>query len=218
MQRNWFLALISALTMILVPSALLADITKLQKVTQSNGQELTLNGMGMWKRAGNDMFIAALYLPSPSGDVNAINYEKIPKRVEIRVVEDSIHKASFMQMWREYISINTPRENRSKINKDILGFIKSFKGKLLKGDRLIIDFLPGSGVYVLLNGNQINRIENDKLAEVIVNALVGERPITPEFKKGLLGGNSTKVSIQLTQTFAGLEPDSQRIAQTRSWR
>jgi len=218
MQKLCSLGLFIAITLVMLSSNVSADVSKIQKITQSNGQELSLNGMGMWQRSQNDLFVAALYLPSRSKDISAINYEKIPKRVEIKISADTIHKSSFVQMWREFMSINTPKEERRGVNKDILRFLKAFKGKLVKGDYLIFDYLPNSGLYVLINGHQIAQIDNKKLIEVIINALVGQRPVTPEFKQGLLGDNSTQVSIKLTKQFLSLEPNNDRIMETKGWK
>jgi hypothetical protein len=183
-----------------------AGFTNSAKITQKSGQELVLNGMGAWKDSGNDIFFAALYLPSKSADVGAIAYGGIPKRFELRIATRSIRPRRFAQMWGEYIAINNDREEWKASTADMIKFNKFFNKKLVRGDQVVLDFIPNTGLHVSINGVEKGVIKNIKLMQLIVYAWLGERPITPQFKAGLMGANSAVDAIQLQEDYEALKP------------
>ncbi len=190
-----------------------ADVTK---TTLSNGQELQLNGFGAWRSNFRDLFISALYVERKVSTRQAALDESMAKRMEIHLLA-KLRPRRFGQIWREYIAINNDRGEWSGMSVDILRFINIFKDNLNTGDVILIDYLPNQAIEVFVNGNKAGEVANPKLMKVLLNAWLGDRPVTPQYKQGLLGQDTRASQTELANTFSIIVPTDGRIAETKNW-
>jgi len=183
---------------------------------QSSGAELVLNGLGAWKSNRRDLFISALYLDKKTTSVDAVLDSAVAKRMEMHFLA-KLRPRRFGQMWREFIAINNPKETWASQSVDILRFINLFKDALITGDVIIVDYIPNDKIIVSVNGNLAGEVSNPELIKLLVNAWLGSRPISPQYKQGLLGQASASEQAELESTFKILEPTDGRIAETKNW-
>lgn len=71
---------------------------------------------------------------------------------------------------------------------DELSAIMSALGEAKKGSVIALDFVPGSGTRVLVNGaTQGKPIAGDEFYRALLRIWLGDRPVDGDLKKGLLG-------------------------------
>jgi hypothetical protein len=59
---------------------------------------------------------------------------------------------------------------------------------VVKGDSITIDYFPGEGTRVFINGVEKGRIAGADFNRALLKIWLGEDPVAEDLKKGLLGG------------------------------
>jgi periplasmic protein TonB len=188
-----------------------------EQVTGINGQSLVLNGVGVWKKSRKEIFLSALYLPNKSTSANDILSLNEDKHLEIRILARKIRPRRFAQILREYIVINNSKQDLSSVSLSILEFINMFKGNLKTGDIIAMDYIANERLEVRINGSLMGEINEAGLVVAILNSWIGQTPVTPEFKDGIMGKIPADTLSSLLASFSILEPSEGRIAETKSW-
>jgi periplasmic protein TonB len=188
-----------------------------EQVTGINGQSLVLNGVGVWKKSSKEIFLSALYLPYKSTSANDILSLNSDKHLEIRILARKIRPRRFAQILREYIVINNSKQDLSSLSLSILEFINMFKGNLKTGDIIAMDYIANDRLEVRINGSLMGQIKKAGLIAAILNSWIGQTPVTPEFKDGIMGKVPADTLSSLLASFSILEPSEGRVAETKSW-
>ena len=74
------------------------------------------------------------------------------------------------------------------------GKIKEFNsvlnavGNAKKGDVINIDYLPGAGTRVSLNGDNKGTVAGEDFNRALLKVWLGGKPVDADLKKGMLGG------------------------------
>lgn len=152
--------------------------------------ELVLNGVALHQELNTDYFLAGLYLPVASNDAAEILTMKGQKRMEMRVTFDNFSPRKFAGLWRDSIVINNSPADIEKFGPDILRFASVMKGKLVRGDQVVIEQVPGATV-VSVNGIELARFSPDFLP-LLLRTWIGPRPASSDFKKDLLNKGVVK--------------------------
>ncbi len=214
--KSLLLATATAVALFLSASTLQAA-ENIQTSTTDDGQELILNGIGRAKQLSDSFFIGALYLQQPFRSVDNITYINNYKRMQLRIASKRVSARRFAQYWKEVISINSPRNVWEPQVKDVLAFTAFFKKALKKGDIVDLDYIPGTGTFINVNGVTIGRIRNPGFYNLLIMTWLGNRPPNEQFKLGVMGGNDGDTAIKLQREFISLTPTSKRIAETKAW-
>jgi hypothetical protein len=162
---------------------------KLPDRTKIGTSELVLNGAGLRKKVFFKVYIASLYLTekktSPA-EVLALNG---PKRVSITLMR-ALPAQDLVDALNDGIRDNSsPEELRTlkgRFDELTATMLAVRQGK--KGDVITVDWLPGAGTRVLVNGEPKGKpIPGEDVYRALLKTWLGEHPSSARLKKSLLG-------------------------------
>ena len=155
---------------------------------QLDGGKLALNGLGLRQATAFkvNVYVAALYVASPSGDAGAILGASTPKQLVLNFVRD-VGAADLNKAWDEGFENNNAKEQLPALHDRIAKF-KATMADMKKGQRLTFMHKPGAGIQVDVNGTVKATIEGDDFARALLSIWLGSKPPNPGLKTGLLGG------------------------------
>lgn len=163
---------------------------KFEPTVQLGGQTLTLNGVGLRKRAIFKVYVNGLYVPQKSGDAAVIINEKGPRRASLRMLRD-VDADTFASSFADGIKSNSSEAQLAALKPQIDAFIAMMKssGEAKKGDVINFDYTPEGGTRVTVNGQpRGNAIPGNEFYAAVMRIWLGDKPVDDGLKKGLLGG------------------------------
>lgn len=174
-----------------------------------------LNGLAPHTELGQDQFLAALYVDSPSTSPSTLLSANEHKRMELRITARRLSTRRFNSLWIEGMAINVPSSLLTKHADNMVKFTKLFKGRLVAGDNLVIDTAPGEGTQVSLNGVELGQIFGDGFFELLLRTWIGSVPLSSDFRDMILIGG--EVDADLIARFQSITPQEGRVATIESW-
>jgi hypothetical protein len=186
--RAWLLGL---MFFCLAPVTHAAEVggVKLDERTSVGASELVLNGAGLRKRAFFRVYVAGLYLTERRASPQEILALRGPKRVSITLMRD-LTARELVDALKDGIRRNSTSGEQQAVN----GRIDELVANLLavpqgrKGDVLTVDWHPGAGTQVVLNGDvKSAAIPGEDLYHALLKVWLGEHPTSEALKKALLG-------------------------------
>jgi hypothetical protein len=191
MKRIFLLILLATLS--LNARALEVAGVKVPEKMQSGGQSLVLNGAGSRFMAGVfHVYVIALYLPETRHSVAEILAEEKNRNVTIWFLAPLGVKATSEQLLdatSKLMSENMPAEELKKLDASwkqfaaLVGSVKEFKN----GDQLAVDYQPGKGMRVSMNGKELGSIADAGFMRAFLLVWLGEQPAQVDLKDRLLG-------------------------------
>jgi chalcone isomerase-like protein len=151
--------------------------------------DLTLNGVGLRAVAWLKGYAAGLYLPQKASTAAAAIAQKGPKRVQLKMMVD-VGSEEFQKAWDKGMTRNHSPAEYEPMKERIAKFSAAIAaiGKLKKGDVIDLDFLPGKGLQMSLNGRPRGEIvPGEDLYAGLLKIFVGNVPVDARLKAGLLG-------------------------------
>lgn len=147
---------------------------------------LVLNGLGLRQATmlNVSVYVAALYVASPSSDPHVILGSNTPKELSLRFVRD-VGASDLKKAWDEGFAKNARAELpalKARIEK-----LKSLTPDIKKGEQLTFTLKPGTGVEVSINGVVKGLVEGDDFSKALLSIWLGDNPPNPKLKTGLLG-------------------------------
>lgn len=171
-----------------------------------------LNGLALEQQFNKDRYIAAVYSENLTGNASALLDNNTPRRLEVRVVADSLSARRFRNQWMEGIAINNPGSLLTEQADNMVTFANLFSGRFYKGDQLSIAFAADTGTTsVALNGVPLGQVEDREFFNTLLRAWIGPVPPSSDFRDGLLADGDANSS--LLGRYEILEPTADRIAQ-----
>ncbi|MDP3672520.1 MAG: chalcone isomerase family protein [Telluria sp.] len=165
------------------------DGIKFDDTTKVAGKDLKLNGLGMRTKFVVNVYAAGLYLPEKKNSVPDILKMDGPRRMTLVMARD-ISSDDFGKAFMDGLNDNLDKAEKSKIVSQISKFGEMFAQleKIKKGDVLHLDWLPGSGTQVELNGKKIGEVVPDLVFyNAVLRIWLGEKPVDRSLKPALLG-------------------------------
>ena len=156
------------------------------------GQQLRLNGVGLRASAVLKGFAAGLYLAQSSSSTEQVLRAPGPKRLRMRMLID-VPVQVFTHAVRKGIRRNVPEAQQAALNDRVGTFDDTLRavGKVFDGDVIDLDYLPGAGLVILINGKPRGApIPGEDLYAALMLVFLGERPVDAKLKAGLLGQRS----------------------------
>ena len=201
--RRHLLILVAASAMAslssLGPMALAAEPTvrvdniNLDSRVQLGGQSLRLNGAGTFAPlkafAWVKGYVAALYLADRAGSHDQVLATTGAKRLQMRMLLD-VPVAEFVKAFHKGVGRNTPPEQQAGLVERMERFDQMIRplGKVLKGDAINIDYLPGRGMLLSHNGRELGAaIAGDDFYDALLGVFIGPKPVDDTLKAALLG-------------------------------
>ena len=187
-------ALIFSLLMSLAPLAAQAQATevggvKYEASVQLGSAKLVLNGAGVRYKAIFKVYTAGLYLGTKVGTPEEVYAAPGPKRMHVVMLRD-IDANELGKLFTRGMQDNAPREEFSK---SIAGTLRmsdifSAKKKLAAGESFYIDWVPGTGTTVVINGKAAGEpIKEPEFFTALMKIWLGKSPADAQLKNSLLG-------------------------------
>lgn len=152
--------------------------------------DLRLNGVGLRAVAWIKGYAAGLYLSSKASSAVQAVAAAGPKRLQIRMLLD-VPAAEFTKAIDHGITRNATQAELPGLRERMATFEQRVQaiGTVHKGDVVDLDWVPGSGLHFSLNGVIKGApIPGEDFYTALLKIFIGDKPVDPELKTGLLGG------------------------------
>ncbi len=162
---------------------------KFAPTAQVAGAPLVLNGAGIRYKFVVKVYAAGLYMTAKANNTAAALAVPGPKRVQVTMYRD-IDANELGRLFTRGMQDNAPKDEFSRL---IPGTIKladifSQRKKLLNGETFSVDFVPGQGTMVLVNGKQLGEtIKEPEFFNAMLRIWLGDNPADNQLKDALLG-------------------------------
>ncbi|MFN5049663.1 chalcone isomerase family protein [Roseateles sp.] len=163
---------------------------KYEPQAEVGGQKLQLNGAGIRFKAVFKVYTAGLYLTAKAGTPDAVLANPGPKRLHIQMLRD-IDGAELGKLFTKGMEDNSTREEFGRSISGVLRIAEIFasKRKLASGESFSVDWLPGTGAVVSINGSRVagEPIKEPEFFNVLLKIWLGKSPADAQLKDALLG-------------------------------
>lgn len=153
------------------------------------GTPLTLNGAGIRFRVVVRVYTAGLYLTARASTTEQVLATPGPKRLHVVMLRE-IDATELGKLFTRGMQDNSPRDEFSK---SIPGTIRmadifSTKKRLAVGESFSVDWVPGTGTTVSINGRpQGEPIREPEFFSALMRIWLGNNPADNALKDALLG-------------------------------
>jgi Chalcone isomerase-like len=188
---------VTSLGLGLLPAVAWAQ-TKIADVIYPNeimlgAQKLLLNGYGMRFRFGFRVYAAALYTPTKLTKNEDVIKPNIAKRMHM-VAQRDVKGEDFGKLFARGIEENMAKEDFAKIINGVLRMSTIFAEakQFAKGEVILIDVIPGTGMVVTFRGKQQGEpIKEPEFSQALMQIWFGRKPADEALRIALLGGQSS---------------------------
>lgn len=160
---------------------------------QLGGSTLLLNGAGIRYRFVVRVYTAALYLTGRATTPEQALAATGPRRVQVHMLRD-IDANELGRLLTRGMQDNAPRGEFSKFIPGMLALAELFSARkrLRTGENFSIDFVPGTGTRVLVNGKPESDVINEpEFFNALLRIWIGTKPADEGLKDALLGKPQT---------------------------
>jgi hypothetical protein len=155
----------------------------------ASGPELVLNGAGLRTRFFIKVYAAGLYLEKKSQTTAAVLALAGPTRVSMHLLRELSAK-QILDALHDGVDANNSPAEREKLKAQLgeLDVVMTQLGPIKEGDVVTLDFVPGTGTVVTVNGKAKGKaIAGEALYQALLRVWLGDSPAQDDLKKGLLG-------------------------------
>jgi len=165
-------------------SAELAGVT-LPDSASVSGKTLKLNGLGVRTKLFFKIYVAGLYLETPThDDTQAITSEET-KKVVMHFLYKKVTAKQLVDAWEDGFKDNSPAEV-GKLKSEISQF-ESWMSDVTAGQEMTFTYVPGIGTTVEVTGKGKGTIPGQDFMRVLFRVWLGTNPPTGDLKSGMLG-------------------------------
>ncbi|RBA25266.1 chalcone isomerase family protein [Herminiimonas fonticola] len=162
---------------------------KLDDSIKLAGQDLRLNGAGIRTKVIFKVYAIGLYLTDKKTTTADVMAAPGARRVTLAMLRD-VGSDEFGKAFSSGIEQNTDAAERAALTAPMAKFNAMFASvaELKQGDVLNLDWVPGSGMVVLLNGKKIlEPIADPTFYNAVLRIWLGAKPVDDKLKRQLLG-------------------------------
>lgn len=157
------------------------------EIRLEDGSSLVLNGVGLHEKLWVDVYVGSLYLPRKSADVAQILSRPGPWRVQLDFIYKEVAGDKLLDSWREGFEHNQVAETIQQLQARIDQFYGYFQTSSFARDQYRFDYIPGKGVKISKNEQQLGLIPGDDFKTALLEIWLGNHPLDKNLKKGMLG-------------------------------
>ena len=197
MQRNrvWFAALFFSLFTGAVQALEIEDVQVADKVMPGNGgPQLVLNGAGVrYKMAIIKVYVGALYLTAKKTDAEEVIRDSGPKRVAMHILIDELTAQDLTASLNHALAANHIPAELALIESRLrrLNRMMNSIGVIRKGGVIYLDYLPGVGTRVTVNGEEKITIKGEDFFQAMLRIWIGRKPVDGRLRDAMLGGDGS---------------------------
>ncbi|HEY1434177.1 MAG TPA: chalcone isomerase family protein [Thermoanaerobaculia bacterium] len=169
-----------------VTSAVAAEVAgvKLPDTVTVDGKTLKYNGAGLRKKAIFKVYVAALYVETPSKDAAALissNQEKSVRLHMLRSVEGPKVSGAIAEAFELNSAAAMPQL------KGRLDQLAKMIPDVKEGDEIALTWIPDKGTQVATRGTTAGTIEGRDFSDALLSVWLGPNPLQEDLKTGLTG-------------------------------
>jgi len=153
------------------------------------GQKLQLNGAGIRYKAVFKVYTAGLYLAEKTSNAEAALAAPGAKRIHLVMLRE-VDGNELGKLFTKGMEQNASREEFGKAINGVLRVAEIFSTRksLTSGEYFWIDYLPGTGSTVFLNGKPVGApIKEPEFFSALLRIWLGKSPADDQLKDALLG-------------------------------
>jgi hypothetical protein len=157
--------------------------------SRAGSQDLKLNGAGVRYKLIFPVYSAGLYLNEKKKTPAEIYATPGAKRMRL-VMQRTVNAEEFGQAFLAGIQQNSDKAERARLVEPLMKFGQLFATvpELKKGDTIAIDFIPGQGTVIQINGKQAAEpIAEPAFYTMLLKIWLGDKPADAKLKSALLG-------------------------------
>ena len=165
---------------------------KLDDSAKVAGKDLKLNGVGVRTRAIFKVYAMGLYLQEKQGNAAAVLAAPGPKRLSMTFVRE-IEAGPFGKLLTRGVEDNVSKAEMSKLVPGLIrmGEIFTVNKVLQVGDKIYLDWIPGTGMVVTAKGKlQGEPFKEPEFYKAIMSIWFGTSPADWRLKDALLAVKS----------------------------
>jgi Chalcone isomerase-like len=162
---------------------------KFEETIDLRGNKLVLNGAGIRYKAVFKVYSAGLYLPKKVGTTEEVLAITGAKRISITMLRD-IEANELGKLFIRGVEDNSPKAEMSKLMPSLLrmGQIFNDQKKLISGDTILMEWVPGSGSILSVKGKALGQpFTEPEFYNALLGIWLGQSPADPKLKEALLG-------------------------------
>lgn len=147
-------------------------------------ESLVINGAGLREKYFMDLYVGALYLKKKSSEATKIITGDEEMAIHIKIVSNSVTRERFIESVNEgFKNANHGKASKEEIKK----FVGFFSAEIKSGDRIHLDYVPGKGVKVNINGDVKGTVSGLEFKKALFSIWLGSSPAQESLKKEMLG-------------------------------
>src|SRR6185436_12830462 len=138
------------------------------------------------------VYVGALYLPAKNKSAEAVLADTGPKRVAMHVLIEELAAKDLIASLNDAIAANHIPAEIALIEMRLrdLNRMMSKIGVLKRGGVVNIDFIPGKGTRINVNGQDMLLIPGDDFFPALLRIWLGKKPVDGRLRDAMLGGGS----------------------------
>jgi Chalcone isomerase-like len=192
MNRRYFWLLATLLVPLAAqaqPGATDVSGVKYPPTAQLGGATLQLNGAGLRSRFFVKVYTAGLYVGTRATTPEAVLASTGPRRMHVVMLRE-IDANELGKLFTRGMQDNAPRGDFSKFIPGTLRLADIFSSykRLKAGDVFFVDYVPGVGTTVVVNGKDAgDPIKEPEFFNALMRIWLGDKPADEALKSALLG-------------------------------
>lgn len=162
---------------------------KLEDTTDVAGSKLQLNGAGIRYKAIFKVYVGALYVGKKVATPEEFYAATGPKRMSLTMLRD-IDSNELGKAFTKGFEDNAPKGEMAKLIPGLIrmGQVFSDQKKLMAGDIVTTDWIPGTGVLITVKGKpQGEPFKEPEFFNALMRIWLGPNPADWKLKDALLG-------------------------------
>ena len=161
------------------------DINVVEKI-QVADQSLTLNGAGIRSKFFLNLYVGALYLNEKSTDAEALIAADEAMTIRLYITSSLIDGEKMSEATLDGF-VKSTGGNLAPIQKEVESLIGAFRDAVADQDVFDLQYLPGTGVSVIRNGEVKVVVPGLEFKKALFGIWLSDDPVQDDLKEGMLG-------------------------------
>ena len=156
------------------------------------GPPLVLNGAGVRHRMMViKVYVGALYVTAKKTSAEDVLADPGPKRVAMHILIDELTAQELTASLNNALAANHIPAELALIESRIqdLNRMMNSVGAIKKGGVVLLDYLPGTGTRITVNGVEKITIKGEDFFQAMLRIWIGKKPVDGRLSDAMLGGS-----------------------------
>ncbi len=180
-----FLAMLVIFTSLEASAMKIAGVDVPQSVTVGD-KALVLNGAGIRKKIIIKVYVGSLYLEVKQKEVGKVLADPGAKSIVMNFLYKEVSRKRTIEGWNKGFDSNHSTKELIPLKKRINQFNSLFT-TVYEGDEIRLDYLPGKGTQVIINGKLRGTVPGEDFHRAVLKIWLGAKPADKKLKKAMLG-------------------------------